>query len=187
MERRTNQVKTDFPLIEFQRKGFPVDSSIKERFMLYLLIATLQFIRDEIGVPMIITDCYRGRERYMDMLSKGYYPSETSDHFFGQKMPVGNPAKVELYGKWFDLSAGAVDFKCIDIEKNFHKMVQMAMSGDIKIGQLILETNGNSKWIHISNDPEAIYGKVLASKLPIVRRPYLCSLDGGRTYINYEV
>ena len=177
----------NFPLVEFQRAGFPVDYTIKELFMLQLLADNLQFIRDEINTPMIVTNSYRIREKYMEMLRKGYYPSETSDHFFGQRMPVSNPAKIAKYGRFFDLSTGAVDFTCADIEKNFRKIVHMAMSGEIKIGQLILESNGSTKWIHISNDPEMFYGIVLANKLPIVRQPYLCSLDGRRTYISYEV
>jgi len=176
----------NFPLIEFQKVGFPIDASIKEMFMLKLIADNLQFIRDEIGVPIIITNSFRTRENYLAMLNKGYYPSETSDHFYGQKIPVKNPEKIEKYGAWFDLSTGAVDFKCAEIEKNFKKIVQMAISGEIKIGQLILESNGSSKWIHMSNSPEAVYGKALASKIPF-RQPYLCSLDGGRTYISYEV
>jgi len=177
----------NFPLVDFQKAGFPIDYTIKELFMLQLLSDNLQFIRDEINTPMIITNCYRSREKYMEMLNKGYYPSETSDHFFGQRMPVGKPDKVTRYGKWFDLSSGATDFKCADIEKNFRKMVQMSLSGEIKIGQLILESNGSTKWIHISNDPEMVYGIALASKLPVIRQPYLCSLDGGANYITYEV
>lgn len=177
----------NFPLAEFQKAGFPVDCTIKELFMLQLLADNLQYIRDEISIPMIITNSYRSRDKYMEMLNKGYYPSETSDHFFGQRMPVSNPAKIAKYGKFFDLSTGAVDFTCADIEKNFRKIVQMAMSGEIKVGQLILESNGSTKWIHISNEPEMVYGIVLAKKLPVIRQPYLCSLDGGRTYISYEV
>lgn len=176
----------NFQRIEFERAGFPKDATIKEEFMLSLLVRSLQVIRDEIGVPITITNCYRTEENHRDLLNRGYYPSETSDHFFGQRLPVHRPDKIKKYGKYFDLSVGATDFVCANITYNFSKIVHLAVSGQIRVGQLILETGNGKTWIHISNDPELVYGQALSRRIPS-REKFLYSLDGGASYIPYQV
>ena len=175
----------NFTIKEFVATGYPEQDTLKERFMLDCLVANLQFIRDELNTPIFITNTYRNRSKYLDMLHKGYFPSETSDHFFGQRMPVTNPDKVKKYGKWFDLSCGAVDFKCADMSTSFKKIVQMSKTGYIKTGQLILEYGNGSQWIHMSNSPDIIYSAGMAAIIPH-RNQYQYSLDGGQNYIEFK-
>lgn len=175
----------NFTIKEFKDTGFPFDYSFKEMYMLKCLVNTLQCFRDMIGTSINVTGSYRTSMKTLELLSRGYFPSETSDHYFGQRIPVRNPEKISRYGQYFDLSTGAIDFTCVDIENNFKKMVQASKAGEVKIGQLILESSDKKIWIHVSNCPKLIYGEALASLIP-QRKKYLYSLDGGRTYINYE-
>lgn len=68
-----------------------------------LTLEILQPIRDAIGLPITITNGVRTAEDYTRLTKAGYYPSQTSDHFFGNPIPLPEGYKLGHYGSHFVL------------------------------------------------------------------------------------
>jgi hypothetical protein len=124
---------------------------------------------------------------------KGYNPSETSDHYFGNVVLISSERKVERYGDYYPYSVGACDIvpKCAGgAQHAFDKLIVHANKkrstlelpgGDVKLGQLILERRGSSQWLHIANHPSVVYCDRMCEIL-LRRTPFLVTLDNGKTY-----
>lgn len=174
--------------------NFPARPSDLERFLLSRLALNMNVIRQEIGAPMIITDCYRRLAKYVDMLARGLYPSATSDHFFGQAIQCKKPALIKKYGPIFTMSAGAADFvvrgrRLFDV---FKEIVSMAEKKFIDIGQVIYERRPRrrglraAEWIHLSNPRTLIFDTYFLKYIGGIKTKYLTSKTGGRTYQVYR-
>lgn len=142
----------------------------------------LQPARDQLG-RMIVTSGIRDVKDYHRLIAKGYYPSETSDHFYGASLILRSAKKIKKYGKRYSYSVGAGDIVPVDVEpyEAFKFMINLYKKSKIQYGQLIYEKHNSKEWIHVSNPPTLIYSKKFVDKF-LTRIPVLQSLDGGRTY-----
>lgn len=174
----------NFTIEEFQAKGFPTIPTKKERFLLDCLVLRLQIVRELLGCPIIVTDCYRTYGKYQDMVYRGLFPSETSDHFWGQRIPVYREDKVAKYGTVYDLSVGAVDFfPNMNIDEAYGKIVKkVKIDGGLDVGQVIIEKSATSSWIHMSNPASVLYSADFIRRIIPAREMFLASSDGGKTY-----
>lgn len=158
-----------------------------QELLIITLAKELQKVRDlVIKSPMEINSGVREYSDYQRLLDSGYKPSETSDHYFSNVIPikVNNP-KYKIFGKYYIFSVGAVDVEMPNIDDNFKKIIKYDKQGIINFGQIILEKNNNSKWIHFSND----YNKFFMLNIVklINKERYLQSLDNGKTYQKVNV
>jgi len=188
------KLSTNFHLSEIT--SLPVSSIPGSRLHLMLSLCKdiLQPIRDFLGVPVKVTSGMRDMDEYHRLIKKGYYPSETSDHFFGVPVPIRKKYKRSKYGSLYTLSVGAVDivpaggasraFKRLILNANEEDgTITLPFSGGdkkISIGQMILEKR-RSYWIHISNSPLLVYSQGFVDRY-LRRTHFLESLDNGQTY-----
>jgi hypothetical protein len=193
LENPPNNAKNYFAKEEFERHGFPADPSGLEIFLMRnLVFSILNPIRIAVGRPITIDDCYRTSEKYDAMLlDKLYNPSKTSDHFWGQTIPLVDPSLKAKFGPYYTFSVGAVDFRipsAQDMTPLFEKIVSMDRVGLVNTGQCILEAAYDSdkkmtkQWIHISNPRTLVYTQTFIKKFGIVKAKYLVSNDNGKTY-----
>jgi len=193
----------NFSYEEVQRVGFPLNPTAKQVFLLEHLFKQIQNVKDVIEftfsqhVPFRVTDCYRTVEKYQDMKNRGLYPSATSDHFWGQHIPVSSASNLKKYGPIYEFSTGAADIVpsipgIIKDECNrfriFETIVQLDRSEDISLGQVIYEKSvkTGTEWIHVSNPIDLIYNSGMIDKLNLIKSKYLTTKDGGRTYQVYS-
>jgi uncharacterized protein YcbK (DUF882 family) len=147
----------------------------------------LQPIREHINMPMWITSGMRTQSDINRLRKQGYFPSETSDHLFGNVVELTSKHKIEKYGLYYPFSVGAVDFICkgVDMRKVFKLIYNLVIGGIIKVGQLIYERKkSGTEWIHISNPVELIYSKEVRKLL--ARPQFLYTLNGGANYKLYD-
>ena len=186
-------VTEHFSWEEFSKK--PVDDFSPEVF--YLLKCLCQNILEPIrkflgGTPIKINSGIRGNSDHYRLLEQGYFPSETSDHFFGIPVQLRDPSKMKLYGDMYTLSTGAIDFThSMGVENAFNKLLREANPQEgylklngikIQIGQMILETGRHSGWIHVSNPPGVKFNKDFYYKVKRRSSTFLFSRDSGKTY-----
>ena len=76
------QLSENFWLNEFTKKRKTDLSPQQWRMIGFLAAEVLQPIRDKLKLPITITSGERTTDDYWRLIRKGYYPSETSDHFF---------------------------------------------------------------------------------------------------------
>lgn len=166
---------------EFEAAGFPTAPTALETFLLRnLMIHVLDPIRSAVGSPCHINDCYRSYTKYIKMQSS-YNPSPTSDHFWGQAIPSSDPKTQERFGPYFCYGVGAVDIKFPNgpaIESVF----ALIRTLKLPLGQCILEVNGSSKWIHVSNPKTLCYSAEVIEAVGLAKVMYLTSDDNGKTY-----
>lgn len=127
-------------------------------------------------ITMTVTSGVRTANDFMRLKSKGYNPSETSDHLCGfsqNSSPTLGAADIRL-GNFNGDYKGVFKKLVAEVDKKF------------KFGQVILEYNPSTKyyWIHFGNDLELIFEKHVAAV--IVRRKYLTSIDNGKSYQEYK-
>jgi hypothetical protein len=157
-----------------------------------LVFSILNPIRIAVGRPISINDCYRTSEKYDSMLlDQSCNPSATSDHFWGQSIPLSDPLLKAKFGSYYTFSAGAVDFRIPSVQDMallFEKIVSMDRVGVINAGQCILEAayDSNKKmtkqWIHVSNPRTLVYTQTFIKSFGINKTKYLVSNDNGKTY-----
>lgn len=170
------------------------DVSFKARFLAeHLCKYILQPLKDRDPNTIIkITGPARDSEDVTRLISEGYHPSVTTDHFFGepQEIPATskNIAKIKKYGKIYTYSVGAVDIvpDIPQTEKDFLKyfkmMIRLNIAGTIDAGQIILEKGKYTYWIHVSNPATLVYDSYFASKLGLHQSKYLLSLNNDGKY-----
>jgi len=187
--------KVYFSKSEFESRGFPKKPTTLESYLLAnLMYYILNPIRIKIGMPIMLTDCYRSMAKYRDLKKRGYYPSPTSDHFWAQVIPTTRSRDVKKFGPQYHFSAGAVDFVCPragSLVGTFNVIRDLVNKNIIDVGQCILETkyeikNGKKKmlkqWIHISNPKSLIYTGGFIKDMGIQKTKFLTSDDNGKTY-----
>jgi len=175
------KLTANFALEEFTKTAFD-DLSAQQKTMLIALSSTMQVIRDVIKEPIRVTSGMRDLSDYNRLVAKGYFPSDTSDHFFGVEVPIVKEAKKAIYGKTYSMSVGACDFTVSNNDKAF----KLIMGLKLPIGQLIHEYGNGKDWIHISNSPTLIYSDSICKKY-LTRPKYMISSDAGKTYHEYNV
>lgn len=174
-------MKNYFADNEFRR--FPEDPTPIQAYLKSKLRDSLNVIREEIGSPIIITDCFRSVARYRAMKQK-YNPSATSDHFWNQAIPVFKNSDRERFGTHFTMSAGAVDWVApgLDMPEVFDRVLSLAVDEKIEVGQLILERGRSGYWIHMSNPRALIYRYDILKAAGAIKNRFLKSDDNGKTY-----
>lgn len=175
-------MKNYFRISEFTAQGFPENPSAEQRLMLYnLRDGILNPIRAEISASIIIVDCCRGIAEYNTLIKKGYHPSKTSDHFWGNVITETGTDGKTITSKY---SVGAVDFYCPrrPMDDVFKVVREMAINLQIKPGQVILEKGFRGKWIHISNPKNLVYADSFIEEMRIAKARFLTSSNNGKTY-----
>lgn len=151
--------------------------------LLQYLAFQLQSVRDYLqqysvngkAVTIGISSGVRTMADYERLKKKGYHPSKTSDHFCG----------LQLDGK---PTLGAADIYVRNCKLNYHdiaaKIIEWDKQGICSFGQIIYEKNPatGAEWIHLGNDPD----KIFTERINITRKPYLMSLDNGKTYKEFK-
>lgn len=132
-------------------------------------------IREHVKAPVHLTSCLRDEKEYKRLLSAGYYPSATSDHFGGEPVILTDQEDINKYGKIYSYSTfacditGNFDYKnlCRDLYLTINDMITkddyryVHHLTEFGVEQLILEAqerNGKTiNWIHIAAPLEAFY------------------------------
>jgi len=186
---KDNILSKNFTRREFSGKGLPAVLTINQQAMLDNIVNNiLQPVRDRCKKGIRITDCFRTIEKAKSMIARGYNPSTTSDHFWGQAIPLRQLKKRKTYGPVYYYSVGAVDMQAWNPKETFflfNMMYDMSTHQEIKIGQLIYEENPDRKtsWIHVANPVSLIYSDEFIKKYPfLVKTKYLTSYTNGKTY-----
>jgi len=182
------QITKNFSFYEFGPHGAGVSwmpEFVLRSKMVELLASQLQVVRDEIGVPMVITRGVTTLEDQQRLINKGYFPSPTSDHFFGASVPLDpSNKKYPLVGPSYNFAVGAADCvpKNITIRNFFASAVKLNESKKCQFGQIIYEYNPatHAEWVHFGNNPSAFFSPMVTSI--VGRSKYMQSLDGGKTY-----
>lgn len=175
------QLSKNFRLSEFTSQDHH-NLSLVQIHMLQHLTEQLEIIRSIVNSRLKITSGMRTLEDRARLIRKGYFPSETSDHYFG--VPVQLKVPSSKFQNYYTFSVGAADFQCIDCSTEEAYLKIYKRRDEIKSGQLLLE-KGNSFWIHLSNPPSLVYSESLSSTL-LWKSPYLVSLDRGKVWVNAE-
>lgn len=167
--------------------GLPASLSLLQKFLFDHLLNTLNIIRREIDSPIIITSCARDEKKYKSMIARGLYPSATSDHFWGLPVPCRKEKNKKIYGKYFTMSAGAVDFITpkVSIFQVFKLAIKLSIGQMIQTGQIIFESRDKptpAQWIHLSNPRDLIFDPGFLNKIGAVKAPLLFTKNGGKTY-----
>lgn len=174
------QLTTNFKSEEFTTTPWEKLPAFQQ-FLFQQMAKNLQVLREACGLPFKITSAMRTLADYQALKVKGYNPSETSDHFYGVPVPISNPDKQKLFGAYYNFSVGATDFTTVDNPKVFAKAQELMAKGKFNPGQLIHEQGNGMNWIHLSNNPQVIYGPDFCSRF--LKKPgVLVSNDAGKTY-----
>lgn len=178
-------MKNYFKKSEFM--GLPAILSYYQKFLYDHLLYTLNVIRQEVGSPMIITSCGRDMGKFNSMIRRGYFPSPTSDHFWGLPVPCSKAKHKKIYGKNFTMSVGAVDFITprASMFQVFKLAIKLSMGQMIRTGQLIFESRTKptpAQWIHLSNPRDLVFDPDFLNKIGAVKSPLLFTKDGGKNY-----
>lgn len=184
------QLSKNFWLKEFTKLPEPSITPIQIYLLKSLCEDVLQPIRNFLGCRIKVTSGLRTAKDRARLKAAGYNVSETSDHDFGETVPLSRTSKIARFGGFYSYSVGAGDIMPVcGAEAAFWKLRQYfnPLTGElnlpeqiIKVGQLILE-HGRGYWIHTSNPATLIYSEVFAQKF-LKKSPFLISLDNGRTY-----
>jgi len=179
-----------FRLSEFTRVS--VESIPKvQMFLIKSLANQLEAVRTILttefrkSVPIHITSGWRTREDFDRLVSQGYHPSETSDHYYGVPISIQALEKKLKWGDVYSYSVGATDIipVNVDIEKAFEVICQKAKDKILFLGQVIHEYNRakGQDWIHLSNSPLLMYSQAFVNEF-LLRSQFLVSNDGGVSY-----
>jgi hypothetical protein len=131
------------------------------RDMAQMLQAIRNHVSKKLGRSASITirSGLRTAEDYLRLQGQGSNPSATSDHYFGQSIPLNksDPKQSSAFNKYganYTLSTGAVDIVCnaMDTVEFYNTILDMKYGGAIKTGQCLLE-KANTFWVHLANDP----------------------------------
>ena len=190
-----NRITPHFHVSEFTKRDPKIITPI-QWFMLQYLCNNLEvmreFLSNEFGqtISIKVTNGIRMPSDNNALRKKGYNPSETSDHLFGNMVKLRSNAKIKQFGRYYNYSVGASDIIPACGAKEAYMRMKPFLTrgtgeislpnGRIKVGQMILEKR-NGYWIHISNPPELIYSKNLADSF-LDKIHFLQSTDNGRTY-----
>jgi hypothetical protein len=144
-------------------------------------------LRNHVNTPVIITSCLRNQDSYYTLLSRGYNPSCTSDHYAGTPIILKKQSDIARYGKIYTYSTFACDIVGDFDHKKLCREVILTVKGQIPftdsryvmglskygVEQIILESQmlkGNLvTWIHVSAPLEAFYSNSEAMVIRQIR------------------
>ncbi len=172
--------------------GIGEHSKLDVRLRCFVLMSSLQRVRNVVNtgkflkfridpkkeISMRISSGVRTSQDYDRLVSQGYYPSKTSDHFFGIHPTTRQP---------YPQSTGAGDVKfgnCNDVYELFKLLVEeVPMFLHQSFKQVIYEKM-NSEWLHFGNSYHAVYSEVIADDLyeKYQGGHILETFNGGRNY-----
>lgn len=186
------KITKNFSYWEFGPKGCKktwVPDNTYQKRLITNLAEILQHLRNEANrvfhrkVSIRITSGVRTMADYYRLQGMGYHPSPTSDHFCGLAVPIiDNPSKRSKFGETYNFAVGAADCVVKGMSQlDFFKLaMQCHIDSKIHCGQIIYEKHKKSEWVHISNPYEKYFSKWTSEWLG--EKPFLKSLDGGKTY-----
>ena len=116
-----------------------------------LCVYVLEPVREVMGCPLFVTNGFRPWEQVLDLEKRGYHPSKTSDHSFGQD--------------WYKWGVGAADLlKVVNGQRqsfsahDYNKLVDVLLDEDSihrkSLGQLIWYPSRGH--VHVSNAREVL-------------------------------
>jgi len=188
-----SKITQNFFYNEFRPAGAPVTwmpISDYQNILITMLANNLQIVRSSMppGSTMTISCGVRVLSDFNRLVSQGYHPSPTSDHFCGNAVPVDSISdKFKRYGPVYYFSVGAADIipNGMDNDLLFRMAVQMTLRGVCRFGQIINEQDikKGTKWVHFSNDYSSIFSSDMVKFLN--KQPFLTTIDGGLTYTPY--
>lgn len=134
------------------------------------------------AVSITITSGVRTQADYERLKSKGYNPSQNSDHFCGYQ-----PGNKPTFGA-ADIIINNLSISLFDA---FKEIAKFANSNAWHFGQVLYESNPKTKseWIHLSNDPDWLFSSFyMQDYLRNCRNLKIgYSNDNGVTFKKYKV
>jgi len=186
----SQKITKNFSFYEFRPKGKPkswLPTNEFTKMLITNLTTNLQVVRSVLPKRcwMQITSGVRMPEDYKRLVKVGYKPSTTSDHNFGNSVPLKvNSRKYKKYGPTYSFSVGAAD--CVSHNLNvrdlFNIACELTKGNKCRFGQVIYEENPKTgaQWVHFGADPTYYFSEKIVQF--IGRYPFLVSLDGGKSY-----
>ncbi len=156
------------------------------QLMIKNLAKNLQIVRSLFpDAIFVVSSGVRSLVDYARLVDLGYYPSKTSDHYFGQAIPLDpSTEKYKKFGAFYCFSVGAADIlpRGVSVLKVFRTAVDLDLREKVFFGQIIYERGGveDVERIHFGNDPDCFYQPSVCEFFK--RTKYLTSVDGGKTY-----
>lgn len=189
------RISEHFTFEEFSNRGHTHITPIQLGMVENLCKSVLEPLRKFLGKsPISISSGLRYPSDINALRAKGYFPSETSDHLFGNVIKLREAKKVQRFGRYYGYSVGAVDivpsigakeaFNAIQpfIDKENNSIRLPNGIGTVRVGQLIFEQWGEKAWMHISNPVDLIYSFKVTQEITKYRMCFLQTVNGGRTY-----
>ena len=189
------KVTPHFYYHEFRPKARPktwMPTNQYQRMLMENLAQNLQVIRSAMpeNSSIQITSGLRAPADYKRLKKNGYNPSTTSDHNFGNAVPLKiNTPKFKKYGPTYNFSVGAADcvptgMSTIDL---FHLAIDLTKNNKCRFGQVIYEKNPatGAEWVHFGGDPKFVFSDNIIQFLN--RTQFMESLDGGKSYNGISV
>ena len=182
-------ITPNFSYYEFRPKGAPSSwypESDYRKFLIDMLATNMQVVRNHVPSGGIkITSGVRTLSDYDRLVSQGYKPSKTSDHYCGTAVPLKtSDKKYSKYGETYNFAVGAADGvpTKISARKLFEIAYRLVKEEMCKFGQVIYEENpkNGSEWVHFGNSLDYVFNFDIIKKIGRVQ--FMQSLDGGRTY-----
>jgi len=180
-------ITKNFSFYEYRPKGANKSWLPTSKYMKYLITKhaeMMQIIRDKHRKGITFNSAVRNLSDYKRLLNAGYFPSPTSDHFFGQaiKIPEKEKFKISKFGRFYSFSVGAVDAVSNDIKQLYRDIVSLNKSGDIDSGQIIYESHQDKgwEWIHISTNRHLSFSDGICNL--VGKHKYLHTYNGGKSY-----
>ena len=160
--------------------------------LLQNLAQNLQIVRSAMpeNTSLHITSGLRAPADFARLKKAGYNPSPTSDHNFGNAVPLKiNTVKYKKYGPTYNFSVGAADSVPVEMETIdlFHLAIDLTKKKKCRFGQVIYEKNPatGAEWVHFGGDTEYVFSDEIVKFLNRIQ--FMESLDGGRSYKPVEL
>ncbi len=156
------------------------------QLMVQKLAENLQIIRSLFPMSrFIVSSGVRTLVDYGRLKDLGYNPSQTSDHYFSQAIPLDAfGEKYKKFGSFYVFSVGAADIvpRGVSVMEVFRKAVSLNSRKEVSFGQIIYERGGinDVERIHFGNEPSLFYQPCVCEFFK--RTKYMTSVDGGETY-----
>lgn len=189
------KITSNFYYYEFRPKARPktwIPTNDYQRMLMENLAQNLQIVRSAMpeNTSLQITSGLRAPADFKRLKKAGYNPSPTSDHNFGNAVPLKiNTAKYKKYGPTYNFSVGAADCvsKGMDVIDLFHLAIDLTNNKKCRFGQIIYEKNPatGAEWVHFGGDPGYVFSDEIVKFLNRIQ--FLESLDGGRNYKAVEL
>lgn len=184
------KITSNFYYFEFRPKSRTkawIPSGEYQRILIKNLAKNLQIVRSAMpkNSSIMVTSGLRMTSDFARLKKAGYNPSTTSDHNFGNSVPLKiNSKKYKKYGPTYNFSVGAAD--CVPLKMAaidlFNLAVDFTRKKKCRFGQVIYEKNPvtGAEWVHFGGDPVYVFSDHIVKF--IKRTRFMKSLDGGKGY-----